>query len=454
MKVLNRLFPQASIHRLGSGQPRSKAEPPKADPSKAPPSPRATAGDSAPASFASAGEGVAALHVESRSAPAPKAAPVTLAELLAAERKPERVTLADLLAAEPPGHSPVSQPRPTPPPPELNGIKHLVNNMNKDGRSPTKVVRELKDARNYYAGLLTQGKQTSSNDIPRASGLVRPILHAENARNPGLNAVVCENERVLESTLRKLGSLNGGQEGHIRIHFGSTSRHRIAVDAFKHREGGFTLIAVDSEPNGQLAHQLTRMQVKNPDILKATVTIPAPNQIHMEGCHIFTINTLNALHDHQPYIQTLHQQAYDEAMGRTAPQLAGSPWFRVFQNNHTVLDPADAFNLLPAKFFKHIQVRRPHDNGPNMLDIAEKQNPALIHQPVNKKGQTLRQRVESANPDKALEHFSRAERTSSLDKKRLVLIDRALEHFQPRVSVFDRFPIPRLRIPRWFQARG
>jgi hypothetical protein len=89
-----------------------------------------------------------------------------------------------------------------------------------------------------------------------------------------------------------------------------------------------------------------------------------------------------------------------------------------------------------------------------MLDIAEAQNPALIHQPVNKKGQTLRQRVESANPDKALEHFSRAERTSSLDKKRLVLIDRALEHFQPRASVFDRFPIPRLRIPRWFQDRG
>jgi hypothetical protein len=42
----------------------------------------------------------------------------------------------------------------------------------------------------------------------------------------------------------------------------------------------------------------------------------------------------------------------------------------------------------------------------------------------------LRERFAAQNPEKAPEEFSRADRTASLDRKRLVLIDRAIAHYE------------------------
>jgi hypothetical protein len=91
----------------------------------------------------------------------------------------------------------------------------------------------------------------------------------------------------------------------------------------------------------------------------------------------------------------------------------------------------DTFGLLPGKFFKHLQVMKPKPGETRtLLDEAEKLNPALKDQPVNKKGQTLRERFASQNPAVPPESFSRADRTASLDRKRLVLIDRAIAHYE------------------------
>jgi hypothetical protein len=176
---------------------------------------------------------------------------------------------------------------------------------------------------------------------------------------------------------------------------------------------------------------LPALERKHRDLIKGILIIPTPNQLHSEGCRIFAVHSLNAMHDYQPYIQSLHRELYDHARGRPAPRLSDPDWEQGKGNTLNLGYTMGAFKVLPPKFFKHMQVMRPkpgqtHDE----FDIAERYNPALKDQPVNKKGQTLRERFASRNPAKDPADFSRADRTASLDEKRLVLIDRAIAHYE------------------------
>ncbi|HLP40084.1 MAG TPA: YopJ family acetyltransferase [Fibrobacteria bacterium] len=260
------------------------------------------------------------------------------------------------------------------------------------------------------------------------------MLHSENARSPGLNALDCGSETDMVKALRDLSTAGRkGEEGHVRFHLGIwDDSHRIAVDAFRHRDGGFTLVAVDSMKKSQMIDQdLEKLSRTNPDLIKGAMVLPTPNLVHFEGCRIFAIHHLNALHDYQPHIQSLHRELHDKARGRAASRFSGSNWTHLGENIHTLNDAKEAFGLLPGKFFKHMQVKKPKTaDKRTSLDQAEDWNPALRDQPVNKKGQTLRARLESQNPQKPLEEFSHAERTLSLDRKRLVLIDRAIAHYE------------------------
>lgn len=166
-------------------------------------------------------------------------------------------------------------------------------------------------------------------------------------------------------------------------------------------------------------------------IIKGTIAIPTPNQAHEEGCRIHAVNNLNALHDFQAYVQGLHRQLYDKRMGRPAPSLAGPEWKQTSGNTHILADEKNAFKVLDGKLFKHMQVQTPKAGETRtLLDEAEDRNPALKTQLLNKKGQTLREWFASRNPGKTPEEFSRADRTSSVDRKRLVLLDRAIAYYE------------------------
>jgi hypothetical protein len=100
------------------------------------------------------------------------------------------------------------------------------------------------------------------------------------------------------------------------------------------------------------------------------------------------------------------------------------------KNTHFLEDDKDAFGVLPGKFFKHLQVLRPFLDEPSLLDEAEARNPALKDQKLNKKGQTLRERYASLNTQVPPAPHSRSDRTSSLDEKRVVLLKRAIAHYE------------------------
>ncbi|HLP40766.1 MAG TPA: YopJ family acetyltransferase [Fibrobacteria bacterium] len=312
--------------------------------------------------------------------------------------------------------------------PELPPIKELVNKLNAETRPHKDVIFELRTAKGYFATKLERSKQTEIKDREKTNDLITPILNSENARNPGLNAVACTDKNEMMTVLRDASNLTQGQEGHIRFLFGDV--HKLAVDAFKHRDGGFTLISVDSLPHRQIGTEFGTLQKMNPDLIKGNLHLPTFNQVHNEGCHIFAVHTLNALHDYQPYIQNLHKQIHDAAKGWPAPNLTDPRWEK--SEDTYIREPKEgALGVLPGKFFKHIQVQKPLEKR-TVLDTAEEMNPAFKDQPVNKKGQTLRQRFESLNPSKRPEEFSRFDRTSSVDKKRLVLIDRAIAYYLGR----------------------
>jgi hypothetical protein len=355
------------------------------------PSARATAGSQAPATLALAPEAEAGLHFEKRSAPAE----------------------------------------------EIPGLRALIRMSNADTTPPWKVLGDLRKARAHFAGLLAKGVQTKNavfdSDGSRTHKLIKPILNSENARHPGLNAAGFTNADKMVDFLRTFASpIREGQEGHIRCHVGfCMDEHRVAIDAFKHREGGFTLIAVDSGRDPIVELQLPGLGRDYPDLIKGSLIIPTPNQVHNEGCRVFTVHTLNAMHDYQPYMRDLHRQIYDRGRGRPAPGLAGPEWKPEGGNTLRLADLMDAFKVLPGKFFKHMQVMKPKPGkAGTVLDVAERHNPALKGEPVNKQGQTLRERFAAQNPGKAPEEFSRADRTASLDRKRLVLIDRAIAHYE------------------------
>jgi hypothetical protein len=306
--------------------------------------------------------------------------------------------------------------------------------------------------------LRDKGEQTAAADGDRTQKLIKPILNAENARQPGLNAIGCGHEDKMAEVLRSLSATNGGgPEGHIRFHVGIwADSHRVAVDAYRHREGSFTLIAVDSTREPRVAEKLAELEAKHSDIIKGTLILSTPNQSHGEGCRIFGIHTLNALHDYQPYVRDLHRKLHDKGQGRPVPRLAGPAWKPMGGNTHALAEEKDAFGLLPGKFFKHIQVPKPEPGETRtLLDEAEARNPALKDQALNKKGQTLRERFASLNPAKAPGDFSRADRTSSLDRKRLILIDRAIAHYEnlarpsgPRLGAFAQIQRNRMNVNR------
>jgi hypothetical protein len=322
---------------------------------------------------------------------------------------------------------------------EIPSVSDLVGIANADGRPPWEVLAELRKAKTHFEGLLAKGQQTKNSFLNRdgnkTNKLIPPILNSENARHPGLNAVSFSHDGKMVDFLRTLSSPGReGQEGHVRCHVGFNGDvHRIAIDAFKHREGGFTLVAVESGRDRIVHDALPELAKRHSDLLKGALLLPTPNQVHNEGCRVFSVHTLNAFHDYQPYIENLHRKIYDLGRGRPAPGLMGPEWHREGGNTLVLADSRDVFEVLPGKFFKHMQVMKPKPGHTGtMLDVAESRNPALKDEPVNKKGQTLRERFASQNPAKAPEEFSRADRTASLDRKRLVLIDRAIAHYEQK----------------------
>ena len=315
--------------------------------------------------------------------------------------------------------------------------------LNADTRQPREVIDELDEARKHFTVLRTQGTQTHLTDGMVTNGLIIPILRSENAHHPGLNAIGCSHADQMAITLQGMLHMGGDdKEGHVRFHLGiNQDSHRIAVDAFRHREGGFTLVAVDSAKDKNTIRELAKLKKKNPDLIRGSMVLPTFNQVHLEGCRIFAMHALNALHGFQPYVQDLHRQLYDHGRGRPAPLLSGSRWLRMYGGTHVLANQNHAFGLLPGKFFKHMQVRRPEPGEKRtLLDEAEARNPALKSEPVNKRKQTLRQRFESQIPEKAFENFSRADRTASLDNKRLMLIDRALGHYEGLARAAESSP--------------
>jgi hypothetical protein len=323
-------------------------------------------------------------------------------------------------------------------------VADWISTVNQDKRPPQAVLTELREARAHFAGLLEKRAQTDSSlDDERTQKLINPILNAENARNPGLNAVGCDSEEKMGEALKQWSNAGGpGQEGHIRFHLGVVfDMHRIAVDAYRHPGGGFTLVAVDSMNFAAAVNKLGTLEKKHPGLIKGTMVIPTPNLAHGEGCRIFGVHALNALHDFQPHVRELHRQIYAKAQGKPAPALAGPMWKRTGGNTHILVNRNDALGLLPGKFFKHIQVMKPKPGeSRTLLDEAEDRNPAFKDQPVNKKGQTLRERFASQNPSVPHEEFPRADRTASIDRKRLVLIDRAIAHYEGLIKGGEAAP--------------
>jgi hypothetical protein len=317
------------------------------------------------------------------------------------------------------------------PAPELPGISNLVDTLNVVSRPHREVIQDLQNGKRYFTGLLHNREQTKREDGAITNALIAPILRSENARNPGLHAIGCGSEGGMADILRVISRRSPGQEGHVRFHLGVRGdEHRIAVDAFQHREGGFTLIWVDPVLDHMFAFDLAKLQGTHSDVIKGTMYIPTHNQLHDEGCRIFSAHTLNAMHDYQPHFLNLHRQIYDHGRGKPVPQLASPKWER-WDGVHVLDEEMDNFTLLPGKFFKHMQVAKPKEGETrNLLDKAEDANPALKEQPVNKKGQTLRERIAGQNPGTPIDQFSRADRTASLDRKRLVLIDRAIAHYE------------------------
>jgi hypothetical protein len=319
----------------------------------------------------------------------------------------------------------------TGPAPEIPGLSALVDSLNGVDCSHEEVLMDLHASRRYFNGLLDGREQTKREDGARTNALITPILRCENARHPGLHAIGCSDDDRMMDILETLSRSSHGQEGHVRFHLGvAEDSHRLAVDAFKHREGGFTLIGVDSTMNYMFANELGELQTKHSDIIKGMMNIPTQNQVHIEGCRTFAVHILNAMHDYQPHFQNLHRQIYDHGRGKPAPQLASPKWEQ-WDGVHVLEDEMDNFGVLPGKFFKHMQVAKPKEGGTrNLLDTVEARHPALKDQPVNKKGQTLRERIASQNPGTPIDQFPRFDRTASLDRKRLVLIDRAIAHYE------------------------
>ncbi|HLP41098.1 MAG TPA: YopJ family acetyltransferase [Fibrobacteria bacterium] len=316
--------------------------------------------------------------------------------------------------------------------------------MNRDPRPPKAVLKELREAKTYFAKVMREGRQTVASDSEVSRKVITPILHSENARTPGLNAVACGNEEELGKVLRKLSSESGpGKEGHVRFHLGVCDDiHRVAVDAFRHSDGGFTLVVVDSMRLPTFTTDaLKQLSLRHPDLIKGTIVIPTPNLVHDEGCRIFAVQHLSALHDYQPYVQDLHREIHDKGRGLPAPRLSGTEWYKEKRGNAYVLaNELDAFGVLPGKFFKHMQ---PGRIGPSRLfNLAEDRNPALKDQPVNKKGQILRQRFASQKPGTNFENFARVDKTLTLDKKRVALIDRAIEQYEGLAAQAASRPLP------------
>jgi hypothetical protein len=274
----------------------------------------------------------------------------------------------------------------TGPAPEITGLRSLVDDLNVVSRPHEEVIEDLKNSKRYFTDLLHSRKQTTLADRELSNTLITPILRSENARNPGLNAIGCSDEKRMADILRIISRSNPGEEGHVRFHVGVwNDNHRMAVDAFQHREGGFTLIYMDPMLNLIFSYELSRLQKQHSDVIKGTMDIRTHNQVHTEGCRIFSVHFLNAMHDYQPHFLNLHRDIYAAKEVKPEPRLADPRW-ESWGGTHVLDNELDNFGFFPAKFFKHWQVRKPDKGERNKLDQAEEWNPALRHQPVNKKG--------------------------------------------------------------------
>jgi hypothetical protein len=307
--------------------------------------------------------------------------------------------------------------------PSLPGAAALCAQVNHVSESPAEIARQAEAARDHFAGLLKERRPTTGSDSLITTRLLKPILNTENARNPGLNAMVCGNEDEMLNALRVLPR-DGKQEGHVRFHLSLVAGiHSVAVDAYRHGDGGFTLLAVDSISKDAVNAKFKKLTDSNPGFIHGSMVLPSHTQVHEEGCRIFATHALLGLNDYAPYAKRLHEGLRADTPGGPPRALPDIPWNSLSPNCVVPQDPKDTFKLLPPKFFKHIQ-------GRSLLSSAEERNPALATQAVNKDGKTLRERFAGLSPEKTLDQYDNFDRTRSLNEKRVVYLERTATYYR------------------------
>ena len=287
--------------------------------------------------------------------------------------------------------------------------------------------------------------------------LMPTFVAAENARKPGLTLL--ESAANLRLFLRS-GCPPEGKRAILPLP--GYEKHSVAADV-RCFNGRTSVVVIDPTTPKDYSSDNYRRSVL-PGLSRslppnAVLTVIAlDTQKALMGCRIFSLSAASKLADHRVALAAIHERNLSGALpitgnGNDASQVAQYGRVRV----------VDGAGVLPAAFYKHSQ------SSSTLEAWLKESSEDQAHVPVNSRNQTLLGRyqahlteryaspysvrqlsdqgmLEQVFPPQELERLRKPVRSNtSIEHKRLVFLDRAIDHLRAQPESESRQLLARLR---------
>jgi len=242
------------------------------------------------------------------------------------------------------------------------------------------------------------------------------MVKQANTKYPQLNLYFVDEVGKLGTTIRNIIS-GGAESARIVVNFAKDGIHFAALDyaVIGNRKSVILFESTSFDPRGGQKKLVERVRDIIGEMNSGTMAVDrccftaAEMSIQKSAteCGIFSLAIAKKLYRQSPYLEKMHRANLNGTLLVHTPELD-----RVYEDCSTYelgfLPPQEVDKHLPVSFYKHVQSRR-------RLEQYLTLNPAVRNEIINKKGETIFERLEN----NAAEDYSGKNISISIQRKRI-----------------------------------
>lgn len=275
------------------------------------------------------------------------------------------------------------------------------------------VIRDVGELMRHFVALQASNEAPSTQDTRYDQLLYQSMINAENQRNPGFNLA------YLDGGMPSISGLDFANVEQALIRLSAPSDHLVCAN-IRDFDGQKSIILFDSlTEHGAMGYAEEDFQQTLPRDAKVAIFC-MDQQKSPSGCHIFALSNASKLADMSRSMDRLHQVNI-RGKSELVQTMTGAQCCERVKNT----DLYDLPTKITPKMMKHV----------NALSTLKKLAAESLQQVVNKKGQTLPERMrdhlverESLKYDGENFVHKMTLYSASIEDKRICYLGRAMDY--------------------------